>query len=709
MLRPRLLRAVILAAAFGLPVAALGQEEPELDTYGDPLPPGAVLRLGTIRFQATGGFAWMPDGKSLVSFCAGRIWFWDVADGRPLKSLPALGNTDTHHYSLAVSQDASKLVCASVDGDLSIHDLKNGREISRPRKRDGADPRLERPEVDELALAPDGTSFVTANYRQNVRLWDTETGEVLLRLPVDERQNEYPCVAYSPDSRYVAYGCGMTIRLFDLEDSAKPTIFENAHGQETTGVAFTPDGKSLISIGTSKYERGQTPGGKSYITNHCELRIWNLSEKRLEHELSLPERMGGAGLMALAPDGKSLVTMHRETSLVWDLTERKVIRKLPPLTTRYSRTRMKAAIDASGKYLAVNGNEKYLGVWDVATGQALFSPEKRHSGWLFAACFSHNGRLIATGDSNGLIRIWDASSGETVRSLTGSDGTIRGLAFTKDDSRLIVGAEGHDDKEIKFIGRLKAFNVSDGSLAMERSFPNRVVAIALSLDDSKIAVGSGMGDRFIEPGSDPMVHVCDASSGKTLGEWKAGEGKIASLAWSKDDRFLVCAAEDNTIRTIDVKAGKQIEQIEVRHERVKDGKVTPDRLHQAFLLPDRERAITCTQFGNSIHRWDLKQGAKIWSLTTPGSRNMRIALSPDERVVASAWTDFARQQCGLTLWEVATRKQLLELAMPREQVYSMAFSPDGRRIVTGLETGSSLVWDVSAAWQQLSAADRDRK
>ena len=696
---------LVLVALAAWTASAIAQEEtPRLDNYGDPLPKGAVLRLGTIRLQATGGFCWIPDGKSMATFCSGRIWFWDVADGRPLRSLPALGNTGTHHYSLAVSQDGSKLVCASVDGDISIHDLKSGREISRPRKRDGADPRLESPEVDELALAPDGTSFVTANYRQNVRLWDTETGEVLLRLPVDERQNEYPCVAYSPDSRYVAYGCGTTIRLFDLEDPAKPTVFENAHGDETTGIAFRPDGKSLISIGTSKYERRKTPGGKSYITNHCELRIWNRTEKRLDHELSFSEHMGGAGLMALGPDGTTLVTMHRETSLVWDLSERKVIRKLPPLTTRYSRTRMKAAIDVSGKYLAFNCNEKYLGVWDIASGQELFSPEKRHSGWLFAACFSHNGRLIATGDSNGLIRIWDASSGEVVRSITGSDGTIRGLAFTKDDSRLIVGAEGHDDKELNFIGRLKAFNVADGSQVFERSFPNRVMAIGLSNDEMAIAVSSGLGEAFLEPGSDPTLHVCHASSGKTLGEWKAGEGKIVSLAWSKDDRFLVSAAEDNTIRTIDVHAAKQSSQIDVPHERVHMDKVVPDHLSYACLLPDRDRAITCTALG--IHRWDLKPGAKIWSLTTPGSRNMRIALSPDERVVASAWADFERQQCGLTLWEVATRKQLLELAMPREQVYSIVFSPDGRRIVTGLETGSSLVWDVSAAWQQLSAAEK---
>ena len=707
MLHRTFIRALFLAAAIGFTGAVLC-EEPKLDNYGDPLPRGAVQRLGTIRFQAVGGFDWMPDGKSLVAVCDGRIWFWDIADGRPLKSLPAPNQTD-FHYSVGLSKDGLKLVCASQNGDLSIHDLKGAREITRSRKRDNADARLNDPQVDELAVAPDGSSFVTANYRQNVRLWDTESGEVLLHLPVDERQSEYPCVAYSPDSRYLAYGCGTTIRLFDLENPATPTEFKNAHGQNTTSMAFAPDGKSLISIGTSKYERRKTEGGKNYITNHCELRIWNLAEKRLEHALSFPERMGGEGLMALAPDGRSLITMHRETSLVWDLVERKVIRQLPPLTTQNSRTRMKAAIDVSGKYLAVNCNEKYICVWDVATGQQLFSPEMRHSGWLFAAAFSHNGNLIATADSNGLIRVWDANSGEIVRSLNGSDGTIRALLFSKDDLRLIVGAEGYNDKESQFIGRLKAFNVPDGTLAFERSFPNRVVATAVAHDDTRIAVGSGIADLNIEPGSDPTVHICDASSGKTLAELKGGEGKIASLAWSKDDRRLVYAAEDNSIRTIDVQTAKQAAQIDVPHEQVYKGKVVPDRLSQAWLLPDRGQAITCTTFGNSIHAWDLERGAKNWSLTTPGSRNMRIALSPDERVLASAWLDFETREGGLTLWEVSTRKQLLQLAMPRGQVYSMAFSPDGRRIVTGLDTGSSLVWDVSAAWKQLSAADRSNK
>src|SRR5262245_43749873 len=102
MLHPTFIRAIFLAAALSFAGAALC-DEAKLDNYGDPLPPGAVERLGTIRLQAKGGFAWMPDGKSLVTASGGRIWFWNVADGRPLRSLPMPGDTDSH-YSIGVSR-----------------------------------------------------------------------------------------------------------------------------------------------------------------------------------------------------------------------------------------------------------------------------------------------------------------------------------------------------------------------------------------------------------------------------------------------------------------------------------------------------------------------------------------------------------------------------------------------------------------------------
>jgi hypothetical protein len=71
----------ITFAAWLLATSALAQTALRSDAYGDPLPRGAVLRLGTTRLQTRGGFAWTPDGKSLITMKNGTVFFWDMEDG----------------------------------------------------------------------------------------------------------------------------------------------------------------------------------------------------------------------------------------------------------------------------------------------------------------------------------------------------------------------------------------------------------------------------------------------------------------------------------------------------------------------------------------------------------------------------------------------------------------------------------------------------
>ena len=79
------------------------------DPYGDPLPAGALRRLGTVRFrqQYVHDMAYLPDGHSLIVQGAGRVAQWDVATGKPLRIIPTspLGN----YRSLGLSRDGSLL------------------------------------------------------------------------------------------------------------------------------------------------------------------------------------------------------------------------------------------------------------------------------------------------------------------------------------------------------------------------------------------------------------------------------------------------------------------------------------------------------------------------------------------------------------------------------------------------------------------------
>ena len=85
MSRFRGLMALLLLAS-----ASSGQE-PRMDSYGDPLPAGAVRRFGTVRFRQefVSNMVFTPDGKSLVAGGSDRVVKWEVATGKPLRTIPA--------------------------------------------------------------------------------------------------------------------------------------------------------------------------------------------------------------------------------------------------------------------------------------------------------------------------------------------------------------------------------------------------------------------------------------------------------------------------------------------------------------------------------------------------------------------------------------------------------------------------------------------
>src|SRR5262245_64326513 len=86
----RLLVALVVALVAACAVVA---EEPRKDLYGDPLPPGATARIGTLRLRDTGEFsqvALSPDGKLLVTiyqpfdgfgYRSSPLQVWDAETG----------------------------------------------------------------------------------------------------------------------------------------------------------------------------------------------------------------------------------------------------------------------------------------------------------------------------------------------------------------------------------------------------------------------------------------------------------------------------------------------------------------------------------------------------------------------------------------------------------------------------------------------------
>ena len=89
---------LLLAMASIAPAAdrqdAKADKSPKLDLYGDPLPAGAVARIGSIRLRHTGlsDLVYLPDGKTILTSGADRVLrWWDMATGKPIKSVNLQG------------------------------------------------------------------------------------------------------------------------------------------------------------------------------------------------------------------------------------------------------------------------------------------------------------------------------------------------------------------------------------------------------------------------------------------------------------------------------------------------------------------------------------------------------------------------------------------------------------------------------------------
>jgi hypothetical protein len=71
--------------------AAAGAAQPAVDIYGDPLPPGATARLGTIRFRTAGEIeqlALAADGKTIAACSRAGVFLFDAIDGKRIQSIP---------------------------------------------------------------------------------------------------------------------------------------------------------------------------------------------------------------------------------------------------------------------------------------------------------------------------------------------------------------------------------------------------------------------------------------------------------------------------------------------------------------------------------------------------------------------------------------------------------------------------------------------
>ena len=296
-----------LAAFACLGPATTAQPPVSKDYYGDPLPAGAIVRIGTSRLKHGGllvdAVAYSHDGKLIASGGHGKeIFLWEAQTGKEVRRLAL---QQGYIRALAFSPKGDLLASGDMVGTIRFHEVATGKELPQTSNQPVG--------VDCMAFSPDGKMLASAAYwgeqNHNIYLWEVVNG--------------------------------------------KEVRHWKAHRYGVAALVFAPDGKSIFSSGNP----GNLGSGEGPVDDYNVARWDVASGKQLEKFLGHDYISRG---FALSPDGKTLAAGGRDLQEAnvrfWDTATGKVLRIL---NEDISDVRS-LAFSRDGKVLAVGDRNRIL-------------------------------------------------------------------------------------------------------------------------------------------------------------------------------------------------------------------------------------------------------------------------------------------------------------------------------------------------------------
>jgi WD40 repeat protein len=323
--------------------------------------------------------AWAADGKSLATAGEDRtVRVWDPASGRQTAMLDGIAREGYGGPVVAFTADL-KVVAVNYWGEVAIRSLPEGKVLAK------IDPILDRgkestfrPDVYAMAFSSDGKRLATAGSvaQQSlpggiVIVWDAETGKIVRKF--DPLATAAGAVAWSSDGKLVAAGTNGVGG--ELPAPGEVQVWEAETGKVLHSFPVKPQ---------VAYGEWASAADVAFSSDN----------KRLAAPVTNGSRSAPAGLI-IEDTGASV--------RVWDLETEKSTLPVKGLKTAVSR----AVFSPDGKSLATAGRDKFLRLWDVATGKelaALPCPDA-----VTAVAFSPDGKSVAAGSKDGSVRIWEVA------------------------------------------------------------------------------------------------------------------------------------------------------------------------------------------------------------------------------------------------------------------------------------------------------------
>jgi WD40 repeat protein len=656
----------VVVVCFGCP--AFAADPVKTDRYGDPLPPGAIMRLGTLRNRAPiTGFGIEKDGTVVTVGPGADVRRWHSVDDKsddPIQ-LPLKGAATSNEYP-QVSPDG-KLVAARSEEKVVVWEVPADAK-AKPKEVAALDVARAQFSPHLYRFSPDGTKLLVAQHEPAaaVYLYDIKTGK---RTDLDCAPAFVDGLTFSGDGKRV----GVVGRLgvdrpdFYLLDAATgKQLAKHEVSGWVSALALNRAGDVLAVVDTSNSKN--------------EFRFTDpLTGKKLDG-LVAPE--GPTLWITFAEDGKTVLVGGPYCVRWWDPAAGKLIRTFEGLASEPSsfslRQRTPGLFSPDGLTLVAHNGSALLR-WDAATGKPRF-PEQDvgHGGAVTGIGTSPDGKRIVTRSWGGRVCVWDAATGKELSHAPASGHGSAHIDFSPDGKFVFVpDPEGEEATKID----TETGKVVTTFSPVPKGSPRLLLTVRLSKDGktlyatvaqyTKGAPPSAVmewdavtGERKkVTPVSVPMVQLTDFSPDAT------------TLAGGYPTPGVVALAESAT----------NLKNPNINGFSIDPGRFSADGKWYA-LANNETKGLRV--YVVSTKTWEV-------ACTIPMDGHGRFALAPDGKVLALARGE------KIEFYDTATARLLSSHPTPDAWgkwggVSALQFTRDGTKLITGHADTTALVWPVPA-------------